>query len=149
MEKFRFMDEPGRSPESGKFGSPMQDKLEIVDFLPLIRKLEENKGKINKDERLENGIIAEKAINILVDRGARWCVKNSYMVWNPYLQIIRKKIVHKNEKITIEDMALIKTINAVLNPHKINETFSRNHNMSPHETYKFYLNDLKAKNPKW
>ncbi|MEM4134035.1 MAG: hypothetical protein QXO35_00900 [Candidatus Micrarchaeia archaeon] len=149
MERFKFM-EDGSAPYSNRnFGDPHQDKLEIIDFLPLIKRLEENKGRINKSERLENGYMVEKMINVLIDRGARWCVKNFHMAWNPSLQIIRKKIVHRNEKITIEEMALLKTINAMLNPHKINERFTRNHNMDSVEAYKFYLNELKTKYPSW
>ncbi len=149
MERFRFMEDGNASNLNKGFGNPFQDKLEIIDFLPLIKRLEENKGRIDKNERLENGFIVEKAINILIDRGARWCVKNFHMAWNPSLQIIRRKIVHRNEKITIEEMALLKTINAMLNPHKINEKFTRNHNMGSIEAYKFYLSDLKSKNSNW
>ncbi|MCS7109593.1 MAG: hypothetical protein NZ903_02240 [Candidatus Micrarchaeota archaeon] len=121
----------------------------FYNFIHLINIIEENRGIVDKKERTADGVVFEKALNTFVDKGVRWCVRNFYKGWSVELQIIRKKILEKREKINVEEMALLKTINAVLNPHKVNEAFVRNHYLEPREIYSFYLNDLKSKKPNW
>jgi hypothetical protein len=147
MEGFKQKHVNSNAPGFNK--DPLESEMSELsyDYDSLLKKIEENKGRI-KEEKPGERIRDEKVLNTLIDRGVRWCARNYYRIWLASFQIIRKKI-SKSQQLSKDEVAILKTMVAVMSPHKINELGVRNYTMDPIEIYQYNLKKINENNRNW
>ena len=107
----------------------------------LLVELEKNKGIIDKNLALQNGLNAERVFMAMTGRSIRWCMQNGYVEWMRKIRIMKKR-VDKNDKIDLEHFALLHTMRAVLLPYRRHPLTFRNPQAGPSDLFKMNLERL-------
>ena len=111
----------------------------------LLTTIEKTKGFVPNDfSYVANHATPERTLTTMIGRSMRWCIQHGHPEWMPRLRSIRKR-VDNNDRIDLEQFALLHTMKAVLLPYQRHPLTFRNCYMEPSALYEYNLEKLKFK----